>query len=130
MEKLSGLLKAAVDEGRLRILAMLRGRRLCVCQIQAVLALSQPAVSQHLAQLKRAGLIRSERQGKWIFYQMAEPKARMTSDFLSFLALALQNSAVMRRDAVLLKRRKVRDLASVCKAAAKAAPTKHAKSLS
>lgn len=130
METLSGLLKAAGDEGRLRILAMLRGRRLCVCQIQAVLGLSQPAVSQHLAQLKRAGLITSERQGKWIFYRIAEPKARMTSGFLSFLALALKNNPAMKRDAALLNRRKVRELAFVCKEPPKAAPTKHAKSLS
>ena len=126
MEKLSGLLKAAGDEGRLRILAMLRNRRLCVCQIQAVLGLSQPAVSQHLAQLKRAGLITSERQGKWTFYRIAEPKAGIIREFLSFLVSALKNNAKAKRDGVALGQKKIRELASVCKAPAKAAPRKSA----
>jgi ArsR family transcriptional regulator len=126
LEKLSGLLKAAGDEGRLRILAMLRGRRLCVCQIQAVLGLSQPAVSQHLAQLKRAGLITSERQGKWIFYRIAEPKAGIICEFLSFLVSALKKNANARRDGIALSQKKIRELASGCKAPAKTAHRKGA----
>ena len=48
-------LKALAHPGRLRILAMLRGGELCVCQMTAVLDLAASSVSAHLADLKRAG---------------------------------------------------------------------------
>jgi ArsR family transcriptional regulator len=49
--------KALGHPGRLRILAMLRGGPLCVCQITAALGLSGSTVSAHLSDLRRAGLV-------------------------------------------------------------------------
>lgn len=70
-------LKALADETRLRIFALLTRQELCVCEIEDVLNLSQSLVSNHLAVLRQAGLVRARRDetdGRWIFYR-ADPKA-------------------------------------------------------
>jgi DNA-binding transcriptional ArsR family regulator len=64
--------KAAGHPARLRILGMLRGGGLCVCQITAVLELAASTVSAHLAELKRAGLIVERKDGRWVTYSLAE----------------------------------------------------------
>ncbi len=53
---------------RLRIFHALMKGPLCVCEINELLDLSQPAVSQHLSRLRHAGLVDSERRGQWTFY--------------------------------------------------------------
>lgn len=64
------LLRALADSNRLRILAVLRSGELCVCQMMAVLGLSQSTVSKHLSVLKEAGLVREEQRGKRTFYSL------------------------------------------------------------
>jgi ArsR family transcriptional regulator, arsenate/arsenite/antimonite-responsive transcriptional repressor len=64
--------KALAHPGRLRILAMLRGGPLCVCQITAVLELATSTVSGHLLELRRAGLVLEQKQGRWVFYRLTE----------------------------------------------------------
>lgn len=64
---------AALSDGtRLTILGLLRDRPRCVCEIVTALQLSQPNVSHHLSVLENAGLVASNRQGKWIFYQLTK----------------------------------------------------------
>jgi ArsR family transcriptional regulator len=70
-------LKALADETRLRIFALLTRQELCVCEIEDILNLSQSLVSNHLAVLRQAGLVRARRDetdGRWIFYA-ADPAA-------------------------------------------------------
>jgi ArsR family transcriptional regulator len=69
---LAPMLRALGDETRLRIFALLTKAELCVCEIEDILDLSQSLVSNHLAVLRRAGLVESRRDsedGRWIFYQ-------------------------------------------------------------
>jgi DNA-binding transcriptional ArsR family regulator len=71
-EDLVLLLKALADETRLRILALLTKAELCVCEIEDILDLSQSLVSNHLAVLRRAGLVESRRDAedaRWVFYR-------------------------------------------------------------
>ncbi len=70
MENMLKLLKALSDGARLRILMLLSSRELCVCQLMAVLCISQPLVSKNLNIMKNAGLIRSRRDGKLMFYSI------------------------------------------------------------
>ncbi len=58
------------DATRLRILMVLRIREACVCELAALLPVSQPAVSQHLRRLKQAGLVVESRQKVWVFYRL------------------------------------------------------------
>ncbi len=76
-EDLVAALKALADDTRLRIFALLTRREMCVCEIEDVLGLSQSLVSNHLAVLRQAGLVRGRRDvedARWIFYA-ADPAA-------------------------------------------------------
>ncbi|MDC7218959.1 MAG: metalloregulator ArsR/SmtB family transcription factor [Spirochaetales bacterium] len=68
----SDFFKALGDETRLKILRIIGigDNRLCVGAIARQLAVSQPAVSQHLKILKNAGLVRAEREGYHIHYSV------------------------------------------------------------
>ena len=66
------LFKCLSDDTRLKSLLLLREfGELCVCDLTQALALSQPKVSRHLAELKRCGLVSDERRGKWVYYRLA-----------------------------------------------------------
>jgi ArsR family transcriptional regulator len=69
------VLKALAHPVRLRILAMLRGGELCLCQMTAVLDLAASTVSAHLADLTRAGLVEERKDGRWVFHRLAEGEA-------------------------------------------------------
>ncbi|TAN46041.1 MAG: ArsR family transcriptional regulator [Nitrospirae bacterium] len=70
MQKLTSLFKALSEEKRLRIIKLLEGGELCVCDIVAALNMSQPKVSFHLNILKEAGLIKDRKDGRWIYYRI------------------------------------------------------------
>lgn len=64
--------KAVADPSRTRILKLLENGELCVCQITAVLNLAPATISKHLSTLKTAGLLQQRRDGKWIYYRLAD----------------------------------------------------------
>lgn len=69
----SGFLKHLANPRRLVILCeLLEGER-SVGELEAVAGLSQSALSQHLAKLRRAKLVRTRRQGQTIRYSLADP---------------------------------------------------------
>jgi ArsR family transcriptional regulator len=72
MKEILGVFKALSDETRLRILKLLEGGELCVCDIVAALGTSQPRASFHLAALKEAGLIRDRKEGRWTHYRLED----------------------------------------------------------
>ncbi len=70
--EMAGYLRLLGDENRLRIFSMLAQSEKCVCEIEDATGLSQSLVSNHLAALRRAGLVESRRDdedGRWIFYR-------------------------------------------------------------
>ena len=70
LRKYEPTMKAVADPTRVRILKMLEGGELCVCQIIAVLALSPPTISKHLSLLKSAGLVNDRKDKKWVLYSL------------------------------------------------------------
>ncbi len=70
MNEIVTLFKALADETRLRILKLLDGGELCVCDITAGLDMTQPNVSFHLGILKEAGLVKDRREGRWMHYDL------------------------------------------------------------
>ena len=72
----SGLLKALAHEARLLILCLLVEEEKSVTEIEDLLKLRQPAVSQQLARLRADGLVQTRRDGKNIFYSLARPEVR------------------------------------------------------
>jgi DNA-binding transcriptional ArsR family regulator len=64
------VMKAVADPTRVRILKILEGGELCVCQVIAVIALGQSTISKHLCILRSAGLIRDRKDRKWVLYSL------------------------------------------------------------
>ena len=67
------LLRALADRTRLRLLNLIGDREVCVCFFVEILKTSQPKISRHLAYLRRAGIVSSRRDGKWMHYRITEP---------------------------------------------------------
>jgi ArsR family transcriptional regulator len=63
--------RALSDENRVRILMILRDNEFCVCQITAFLDLSPSTTSKHLSVLRQARLIEGKKEGKWVYYRLA-----------------------------------------------------------
>jgi len=93
MKDVINICKALSDETRLRIIKILENGELCVCDINAALDIIQPKGSFHLKVLKRTGLIKDRKQGKWMYYSInsADP-------FKKFLILSVSDR--MRDDVV------------------------------
>ena len=72
MRELVKVFKAIADKNRIRILKMLQHKKMCVCELAAVLGISQPSVSRHLSLMRDAGLVKDERNGPWIDYGLCE----------------------------------------------------------
>jgi len=64
------VMKSVADPTRVRILKVLEGGEMCVCQVIAVIALGQSTISKHLFLLRAAGLIKDRRDKKWIHYSL------------------------------------------------------------
>jgi ArsR family transcriptional regulator, arsenate/arsenite/antimonite-responsive transcriptional repressor len=75
MRDLMAVIKALADENRVRILMALGPKELCVCQVVELLGLAPSTVSKHIAILKHAGLVDSRKDGRWMFYRLAEDNA-------------------------------------------------------
>ena len=62
--------KALSDKTRVRIFKMLQQKRMCVCEVQAVLGMAQSTTSKHLNILEDAGLIMRTKDGLWVNYEI------------------------------------------------------------
>jgi ubiquinone/menaquinone biosynthesis C-methylase UbiE len=71
-DALNAALKAAGEETRLRVLALLAEAELTVSDLTDILRQSQPRISRHLKLLAEAGLIERFREGTWAFFRLAE----------------------------------------------------------
>lgn len=68
--------KALADENRFLALAMIKRRgSMCGCELQAALGLTHATVSHHMTVLLDAGLVASERRGKWVHYSLSSDAA-------------------------------------------------------
>jgi len=72
--KLETRFSALGDATRLKMLKLMADEELCSCEVMAALELTQPTTSHHLGILERAGLLTSKRNGKWVFYKIANSK--------------------------------------------------------
>jgi ArsR family transcriptional regulator len=71
VEHRASALQALGDETRLKMVQLLASHdSLCVCEIQEAFEVGQPTVSHHLKILRDAGLIDSQRRGKWAYYAL------------------------------------------------------------
>ena len=69
---LTELFRIFGDSTRVRILYVLFEAEMCVCDIAALLGMTQSAISHQLRALKNARLVTSRREGKTVFYSLAD----------------------------------------------------------
>jgi ArsR family transcriptional regulator, arsenate/arsenite/antimonite-responsive transcriptional repressor len=94
----SRFFRALGDETRLRIVALLSHGELCVCHIQDALGLSQPNVSRHLGLLRAAGIVRDQRKGNWVYYELLPQADADCERHLKSLVQSFGKRDVLRRD--------------------------------
>ena len=73
---LAELFKIFGDSTRIRILFVLFEAEVCVCDLASVLNMTQSAVSHQLKILKQNKLVKSRREGKSVFYSLADDHVR------------------------------------------------------
>ena len=67
----AAIFKALGDDLRLALVLLIRDRdQLCVCELTEAFDVSQPKISRHLASLRDAGLLDTERRGQWVYYSL------------------------------------------------------------
>jgi len=97
---LMNITRALSDENRVRILMALRSREFCVCQITAFLDLSPSTTSKHLSVLKQARLVEGKKEGKWVYYRLADspdsyPPAR---EAIAWLIRSIGGNSSVKKD--------------------------------
>jgi DNA-binding transcriptional ArsR family regulator len=68
------LFNALAEESRLKILALLTFREMCVCELTAALDMTQPNLTHHVKKLESVGLVEHKKQGKWVYYSLTDEK--------------------------------------------------------
>ncbi|KQO70087.1 metalloregulator ArsR/SmtB family transcription factor [Methylobacterium sp. Leaf88] len=82
------ILRAAAEETRLRILALLAAGELSVSDLTDILGQSQPRISRHLKLLVEAGLVERHREGAWAFFRLVEDRAALVEPLVAGLDAA------------------------------------------
>jgi ubiquinone/menaquinone biosynthesis C-methylase UbiE/DNA-binding transcriptional ArsR family regulator len=100
-DDLNAALKAAGEETRLRILALLFEAELTVSDLTEILRQSQPRISRHLKLLAEAGLVERFREGAWAFFRLAE-HGQAAAAIRSLIARLDEHDPVIARDRVRL----------------------------
>jgi ArsR family transcriptional regulator, arsenate/arsenite/antimonite-responsive transcriptional repressor len=99
LETFETVAKAVADPSRVRILKLLENGELCVCQITMVLDLAPATISKHLAALKTAGLLQQRRDGKWVYYRLAERDFNAYArSFLDLVAASMGDDPTIAED--------------------------------
>lgn len=96
--KIDLLFKALADQTRLRLINLMGNDEVCVCFFVEVLKTNQPKISRHLAYLRRAGVVASRRDGKWIHYRLVEPPDPYAARIFREVRTGLDNDPAMQRD--------------------------------
>jgi ArsR family transcriptional regulator len=79
------MFRAFSDRTRLRILSLLHKREFCVGDLVDILQVPQPRISQHLAHLRKAGLVTVRKSGLWCYYSLASAETAFHKKLLSCL---------------------------------------------
>ncbi len=90
--------KCLSDLNRLTCLCLIhRAGEACVCEIQEALNLEQPKISQYLAQLRKCGILQSERRGRWVYYRFSPD---LPSWAFKVITTSVDNNAALFEDAI------------------------------
>jgi ArsR family transcriptional regulator, arsenate/arsenite/antimonite-responsive transcriptional repressor len=96
--KLERFFQALGDNTRLRLLNLMGEQEICVCYFVEILGQGQPKISRHLAYLRRAGIVKARRDGKWIHYRIVMPANSGAAQVLRQTLAWLKEDRTMQSD--------------------------------
>lgn len=99
------IFKALSDENRLRIINLLMHKELCVCELEAVLEMSQSNVSRHLIKLKQVKIVASKKDSQWVYYSIDPQFIENNSDLFKHIQMRFMHDPILNSDS-----EKLRDL--------------------
>ena len=98
MQTTAQFFKALSEDPRLRILTLLLGGEICVCDLMAVLQVPQSTISRHLAYLRNTGWVEGRRVGVWMYYRLAEMPTPLAREMVELLGRRLAELPETRQD--------------------------------
>ena len=98
LASMNTVFKALGDPTRLRILGLLVGGEVCVCDIHETLGIPQPRASRHLAYLRRTGLVKTRKDGLWVHYQLSPLDDGVTRALMASVTHCLSHVEACCRD--------------------------------
>lgn len=84
LDHLADMLQLLAEKNRLQILCLLRQHAHCVCEIQAHFDMSQSLLSHHLADLRAAGLVSNQKQGRRVEYSLTPHGRKVIDSIFAF----------------------------------------------
>ncbi len=115
MREFIPMAEALADPARVRALLALRDGELCLCQLIELLGLAPSTVSRHLNLLYQAKLVERRKQGRWMYFTLADktgsPGVRQA---IAWAATALAADPLIRQDARRVKTLCRQDLVELC----------------
>ena len=86
--------KVLADEARLKLLWVLFNQpELCVCDVMAVVGITQSKASRHLGTLRHAGLVADRKDGLWSYYSLCPVSAELAKEHMDLLRASLARRA-------------------------------------
>ncbi len=128
MQALTSLAKAMADPTRLRLILALASGELCACQLQQLIGCAASTLTAHLSLLTRAGLAQSRKDGRWVYYRLAEAPAPAAAAALAWVQTHAAAQPQVRADTAELKRlRKLGPEQVCCQRSLRCVPVKEAR---
>lgn len=116
MREFVDVAKALSDPNRVRVLLVLKGRELCVCQLVELLGLAASTVSKHIAVLRQAYLVDNRKEGRWAYYRRAGGDApKRAQAALRWLDHSLESDPTLEKDARRLEQILMIPVEELCK---------------
>lgn len=98
------VLKALAEPTRLRVVNLLAHRSpICVCDLMTVLNIEQSVVSRHLSTLRKAEVVRAERRGTWMFYQLDLNKLQDSTGLMNWVLTEAKHNDMLQNDIAALE---------------------------
>lgn len=97
--------KALADPTRVRVLTALREGELCVCELSDALDITQSTLSTHLQVIREAGLVRTRKEGKWVYYALEPAAKRLLRAVFGHFAAGMECDPTLQRDQARTKKR-------------------------
>jgi ArsR family transcriptional regulator len=98
IDQLTRVSNAMGDPNRVRLLAACLDQERCVCQLVALIDLSNASISKHLGQLRDAGLLQSRREGRWVHYRLPGSPDAIVEHAIEMVRAHALGDALIERD--------------------------------